>query len=163
MDILGQDVDVVEELLVDAVVAALLLGRLDRIEFVEAEDSDVAEADLAGLVAADQFVVESQRGAAGGQAEHEGLHFVVDTVRRVGLLVVADCLDNGVSHILYSEILVFVDVRADLFIAMDDIARGRFRNQASVFRKRILVVHITFLLQSFFFIPFRSHRSANRT
>lgn len=135
VDILGQDVDVVEELLVDAVVAALLLGRLDRVELVEAEDGDVAEADLSGLVAADQFVVESQRGAAGGQTQHEGLHLVVDAVRRVGLLVVADRLDNGVSHVLYAEILVFVDVRADLFVAMDDVARGRFRNQAPVFRK----------------------------
>ncbi len=46
VDIFRLNVDVVEELLVDAVVAALLFGRPDRVELVEAVNGDVPEADL---------------------------------------------------------------------------------------------------------------------
>ena len=133
--VLGQDVDVVDELLVDAVVAALLLGRADRVEFVEAEYGHVAEADLALLVAFHQFAVKPQRRAARGQAEHEGARLVVHAVRTVRLVVVADRPDDVVGDVLHGAVFVFIYVRADLLVAMDDVARGRFRDQAAVFRK----------------------------
>lgn len=133
--VLGQDVDVVEKLLVDAVVAALLLGRLDRVELVEAEDGHVAEADEPGLVAPYQFPVETQRRAARGQTQHEGLCLFVDLVRAVDLVVGADRLDDRVGDVLHAVVLVFIDQRADLLVAVDDVARGRFGNQPAVLGK----------------------------
>ena len=64
VDIFGQDVDMVEEILVDAEIAALLFGRADRVELVEAEYRHVAEADDALLVAFHQLAVQPQRRAA---------------------------------------------------------------------------------------------------
>ena len=53
MDVVGEDVDAVDELPADAVIAALLLVGPDGVELVETEDGDVGEADLAGLVPPD--------------------------------------------------------------------------------------------------------------
>ena len=100
VDVFGQDVNVVEEILVDAEVAALLLGRADGVELVEAEYGHVAEADEALLVAFHQLAVEPQRRAARGKAQHEGLLLFVDFVRTVEFVVGADRLDDGVGNIL---------------------------------------------------------------
>ena len=133
--VLGQDVDVVEELLVDAVVAALLFGRPDRVELVEAVNGDVPEADLPFVVAFHQFPVETQRRAARREAQHEGLRLLVDLVRAVDFVVHADRLDDVVGDVLHAFVLVFVDLGVDLLVTMDDVARSRFGNQAAVFGK----------------------------
>ena len=135
VDVLGQDVDVVEEILMDAVVAALLLARLDGVELVEAVDGHVAEADLALLVALYQLVVEAQRRAAGGQTQHEGCILVVDLVRAVALVVVANHLHDDVGDILYTQIFVLVDRGANLLVAMDDVAGGGAFDESAVLRK----------------------------
>ena len=124
----------VEELLVDAVVAALLLGRLDRVELVEAVNGHVAEADASLLMALDQLPVETQRGAARRKTQHERLRLFVDLVRAVDLVVRADGLHNGVGHVLHALVFVFIDLRVNLFVAMDDVTRGRFGDQSAVFR-----------------------------
>ena len=121
----------VEELLVDAVVAALLFGRPDRVELVEAVNGDVPEADLPFVVAFHQFPVETQRRAA----QHEGLRLLVDLVRAVDFVVHADRLDDVVGDVLHAFVLVFVDLGVDLLVTMDDVARSRFGNQAAVFGK----------------------------
>ena len=141
VDILGQDVDVVEEVLVDAEVAALLFGGLDRVELVEAVDGHVLEADLPLLVTFDQFAVETQRGAARRETQDEGLRLFVDLVRGVDFVVGADGLHDRVGHVLYTLVFVFVDPGVDFFVAMDDVARSRVGDQAAVFRQGILVVH----------------------
>ena len=133
MDVFGQDIDMVEKLLVDAVVAALLFGRSDRVELVEAVNGDVPEADLPLLVAFDQLAVETQRRAARGEAQHEGLRLLVDLVRAVDFVVHADRLDDVVGDVLHTFVLVFVDLGVDLLVTMDDVARSRFGNQTAVF------------------------------
>ena len=135
VDVFGQDVDVVEEILVDAEVAALLLGRADGVELVEAEYGHVAEADEALLVAFHQLAVEPQRRAARGKAQHEGLLLFVDFVRTVEFVVGADRLDDGVGNGLNAQIFVFIDRCVNFLVTMDDVARRRFCDQAAVFRK----------------------------
>jgi hypothetical protein len=122
---------------VDAVVAALLLGRVDGVELVEAVDGHVAERHGALLVAFHQLGVELQRRAARREAQYEGPGLLVG----MGSGVAADGLDDGVGHVLHALILVLVDPREDLFVTMDDVARCRFGDQPAVFGKRILVVH----------------------
>ena len=132
VDVFGLDVDVVEELLVDAVVAALLLRGADRVEFVEAVNGHVAEADQPLPVAAHQLAVESQRGAARGKPQHEELRFVINFARTVLLFVLEDHPDNQVGHVLYALVFAFVNQRADFLVPVDDVARRRRGNQASV-------------------------------
>ena len=139
--VLGQDVDVVEELLVDAVVAALLFGRPDRVELVEAVNGDVAETDEPLVVAFHQFAVETQRGASRREAQHEGLRLLVDLVRTVQFVVRADRLDDVVGDVLHAFVFVLIDPGEDLFVAVDDVTGDRFGNQSAVFRQGILVVH----------------------
>ena len=139
--VFGQDVDVVEELLVDTVVAALLLGRFDGVELVEAVNGDVAEADEPLVVAFHQFAVEAQRGASRREAQHEGLRLLVDFVRTVQFVVRADCLDDVVGDVLHAFVFVLIDPGEDLFVAVDDVTGDRFGNQSAVFRQGILVVH----------------------
>ena len=139
--VLGQDVDVVEELLVDAVVAALLFGRFDRVELVEAVHRDVAETDLPLLVALHQFAVETQRGAPRREAQHEGLRLFVDLVRAMEFVVRADRLDDVVGDVLHAFVFVLIDPRENFLVAVDDVAGNRFGDQSSVFGQGILVVH----------------------
>ena len=119
----------------DAEVAALLLGRADGVELVEAEYGHVAEADETLFVAFHQLAVESQRRAVRGKAQHEGLLLFVDFVRTVEFVVGADRLDDGVGNVLNAQIFVFIDRRVNFLVTMDDVARRRFCDQAAVFRK----------------------------
>jgi hypothetical protein len=54
-----------------------MAGRETEV-FVEVESDDLGEGQLAGAVEADQFGVEGQRGAAGGEAEDRGAAAGVD-------------------------------------------------------------------------------------
>ena len=123
-DVFGQNVDVVEEILVDAVVAALLFGGTYRIELVEAEYGYVAETHESLPVTLDQLAVESQRGTARRQSQHEWLRLFVDLVRAIGLVIGADGLDDGVGDVLHAEVFVFEDRRVDFLAAVDDVPRG---------------------------------------
>ena len=125
VDVLGLDVDVVEELLVDAVVAALLLVRADRVELVETEYGHVAEADLPGLVASYQLVVEAQGRTSGGDAQHERL--------RAG--VCGDRADDRIGDMLHGRVLALVYARTDFLVAMENVARGQILDQTAVLRK----------------------------
>jgi hypothetical protein len=69
MNILLKDIDVLEELIVDAIVAALLLGVLDRVELIKGIYGDVGKRYLTLLVALYQLAVETQRCATRSQAE----------------------------------------------------------------------------------------------
>ena len=140
MDILGQNVDLIEELLVNPVVAALLLGLADRIELVETKHGHVGEADFAPLVTLHQFVVETQRRAARRKTQRKGDVLLVDLVRTVGLVVVANHLDDGVGHVLYSFILTLIHQRVHFLVTMNDVARCGGRDQSAILRQRILVV-----------------------
>ena len=135
VDIFGQDVDMVEEILVDAEIAALLFGRADRVELVEAEYRHVAEADDPLLVAFDQFAVQPERGAPGREPQHERLRLLVNLVRAVDFVIRADCLHDGVGDVLHAQVLVFINRRVDLFVTVDDVARSRYFDQAPVFGK----------------------------
>ena len=78
--ILGLDVDMIQEVFVNAVAATLLLVGLNRIEFVKREDHHIAETDLACAVAIDKFAVEAERSLAGGKSECEGFAILKDCV-----------------------------------------------------------------------------------
>ena len=56
-DILCLNVNVVEQLLVDAIVATLLLGRFDRVELVEAVNCNICKAYLACLVTLNELTI----------------------------------------------------------------------------------------------------------
>ena len=82
-----------------------------------------------------QLAVESQRRAARGKAQHEGLLLFVDFVRTVEFVVGADRLDDGVGNVLNAQIFVFIDRRVNFLVTMDDVARSRYFDQAPVFGK----------------------------
>ena len=135
VDVLGQDVDVVQELLVYAVVAALLLRGAYGVEFVEAVYGHVGERHLAPAVAFGQLAVEAHGRAPRGEAQYEGLCLLVDAVGVVRLFVAADHLHDRVGHVLHAEVLVFVDLRADFLVTVDDVARRRGADQSAVLRQ----------------------------
>ena len=114
VDVLGEDVDVVEELRVDAVVAALLVLGGDGVELVEAIHLHVAEADLAGHVADDQLAVEAEGRVARGEAEHEG-------TAGAGCLVGHDGTDNFVGYVLYTFVFAWEYLCGDFLETADDV------------------------------------------
>lgn len=73
VDILWRDVDVPEEIMVHIVVVGVGVGSLDGVVLVQVESDHVLEAELATLVEADEFSVDTKRTAAGGQAQDAGL------------------------------------------------------------------------------------------
>ena len=146
VDILGQDVNMVEQLLADTEVAALRIGRINRIELIERADRHVAERDLARLITAHQLPIEAHRRASGSQTQDEGLLVVVDLVGEEHLVVVADRLDDHIRHILHPTILIVIDLRTNTFVTTQNIARCDLQVQTTIFGKRIFVVHSYYFL-----------------
>ena len=77
MDILWEDVDKLQELVVNAVVATLLVGTLDRVELVERVYRYVLERYLALLVSLHKLTVEAQRCATRCESEHKWRELLV--------------------------------------------------------------------------------------
>jgi hypothetical protein len=73
VDVLGVDIDEVEEVLVHETVVALELFAGDGVVFVEVKSYHVSEGEIFGLVEADEFGVDADGGGAGGEAEDAGL------------------------------------------------------------------------------------------
>ena len=142
MDVFGQDIDMVEKLLVDAVVAALRLVGPDRVEFVEAVNRDVRKTHHAVPVAANQLVVKPQRRSAGRESQHEGLHVLENLVRKRIFVVFLDRPHDQIGDIPHAFGFVFKDRGGNLFIAADDVARSRVDDQSSVFGQSVFAVHI---------------------
>ena len=142
MDVFGQDIDMVEKLLVDAVVAALRLVGPDRVEFVEAVNRDVRKTHHAVPVAAHQLVVKPQRRSAGRESQHEGLHVLENLVRKRIFVVFLDRPHDQIGDIPHAFGFVFKDRGGNLFIAADDVARSRVDDQSSVFGQSVFAVHI---------------------
>ena len=71
MDILGENIDAIEQLLLDSVATALLRIALDWVELVEAIDLNTLKRHLACLVASHQLAIDAQRSAARRKAENE--------------------------------------------------------------------------------------------
>ena len=142
MDVFGQDIDMVEKLLVDAVVAALRLVGPDRVEFVEAVNRDVRKTHHAVPVAAHQLVVKPQRRSAGRESQHEGLHVLENLVRKRIFVVFLDRPHDQIGDIPHAFGFVFEDRGGNLFIAADDVARSRVDDQSSVFGQSVFAVHI---------------------
>ena len=61
VDILGADVDILEELVVYSEVTALLLGAANWVELVERVDCHIMERYLARLMTLHQLAIEAQR------------------------------------------------------------------------------------------------------
>ena len=142
MDVFGQDIDMDEKLLVDAVVAALRLVGPDRVEFVEAVNRDVRKTHHAVPVAAHQLVVKPQRRSAGRESQHEGLHVLENLVRKRIFVVFLDRPHDQIGDIPHAFGFVFEDRGGNLFIAADDVARSRVDDQSSVFGQSVFAVHI---------------------
>ncbi len=141
MDVFGEDVYMVEEVLVYAVVAALLLGARYGVELVERVDGHTREADGAGAVASDQLAVESQRRASGGQTQHERTSLVEHVVDGCALLVRAYHAADDVGDILHAAVFAVEHLRAYLLAAVDYVPRRSLLDKAAVARQLILVVH----------------------
>lgn len=69
VDLVGGDVDGVEEIFVHIMVVALVASGVERVVFVEVKGGDLAEVDFAGFVAFDDFGVGAEWGATGGESE----------------------------------------------------------------------------------------------
>ena len=133
VDVGGIDVDVVQKLLVDTIVAALLMVGSDGIELVEAVDFHVAERYLAGLVATNELAVEAQRRLAGSEAEDEGGgDAVVGSGKGRGSLVGLDGGHNLVGHILHGFRFVAVDVGGNLLETTGDVGRDGIHDEAAL-------------------------------
>ena len=76
VDVLLQDIHFVQQVVVDAEITALLTAHGSRIVFVNGYHFHVLERDLAGLVAAYQFVIQRLGGSARSEAQAEKTAFV---------------------------------------------------------------------------------------
>jgi hypothetical protein len=72
VDVVGIDVDVCKEIFLHEVMEALRMRGGEAEVFIEIESDDAGEIERAGFVEADEFQVDGDHGAAGGQAESEG-------------------------------------------------------------------------------------------
>ena len=127
----------VEQLLVDTEVAALLMVRCDGVELVEAHYGNVLETYLAFFVALHQFAVETERGAAGREAQHEGLC----------ALVIVDGFNNLVSYVLNTFVFCLENVSGDFLVAADDVAGNVGGNESAILGECVLTFHIVLFLR----------------
>ena len=127
MHVLGLDVDMAQEILVNTIVAALLLCRLDGIELVEAVDLNALKRHLASLITLNQLTVYAQRRLSRRKTESE------ETLAAV-LLMLADRLHDHVGYIVDAVALRFEDRGRDLLITVDDILWRAFDYEAPILR-----------------------------
>ena len=106
------------------VIAALERVGGGRIVFVDGDDFHVLERDLAGLVAAGEFIVQGRGGGAGREAEAEQTPF------RIGF----DGVDDQIGDSIRSGAGLRVDLRPDFFIIVKDALGKIFFDQASFVR-----------------------------
>ena len=114
MDILLCDVDMVEELLVDVVIAALLCLGVQRIELVDAVNRYILERNQALLAACCQLAIESQRCASRSKTENEKSLAIVG-------VVLGNSLGDKVGYITNTFTLYIENRCGNLLITMDDI------------------------------------------
>ena len=124
VDVLFLDIDLVQQGLVKPVIAALERVGGGRIVFVDGDDFHVLERDLAGLVAAGEFIVQGRGGGAGREAEAEQTPF------RIGF----DGVDDQIGDSIRSGAGLRVDLRPDFFIIVKDALGKIFFDQASFVR-----------------------------
>ena len=71
VDVVGIDVDVGEKIFLHEMMETLRMRSGEAEVFVKIEGDNAGEIERAGFVEADEFLVNSDHGAAGGQAEGE--------------------------------------------------------------------------------------------
>ena len=120
VDILREDVHLVQERLVEAVVAALQLVRGGRVVFVDRDHLDVPEGHLTRLVAAQQLLIEQGRRDAGRQAEPEQ-----------PALAGLDPRDDHVRHGQRRRPGLRIDIRPDLLVVVQDAGGQVLFDQAA--------------------------------
>ena len=75
MDVVGADIDVLEQVLLHEIPVALLMGAGQAAVFVQVDGGHLGKIQIALVVPVDQLCIGAHRGAAGGQAQHAvGLH-----------------------------------------------------------------------------------------
>ena len=134
MDILGLDVDMVEELGVYAIVAALAVSGFDRVELVNAEYCNIFERYLAIAVSVYKLTIKPQRSVACGQSENKRLCYGAGFIYAVALLIVTDALDDFIGNVENSLVFPAENRCGNLFVTVDDVARYCACNQSAIFR-----------------------------
>ena len=118
MDILGTNVDVIQKFVVDAVVAALRVALLNRIELIEAINHHVAERHLALLVALHQLTIQTHRGTTRRQAQHKGVEVLVEIILAMLGIVLTKHLHDHIGQVRNTRLLGLEDTRRHLLIAV---------------------------------------------
>ena len=128
VDILVEDIHLVEQGLVQLVVAALGSLRIGRVVFIDGNDFDVLERDFAGFVAAGQLVVKGQGRPACAQAQ------AVETAFRL-----VDGFDDDVGHGVGGRMGVVVDVCPDFFVGVENAFRQVFFDETALVGQRKMI------------------------
>ncbi len=124
VDVLFLDVHLVQERLMEPVVAALELVLGGGVILVDGNDFHVPERDRTGLVTAGEFVVQGRGGGAGGKTQAEQASF------RAGL----DGVHDEVRHGVGGGSGLGIDLGPDLFIVVQDALREILLDQATLVR-----------------------------
>ena len=140
MDILGQDVDMLKELIVDAIVTTLLVAATDRIELIERVDRNVLERNLTLLMTLHQLAVEAQWCATCGKSQYEWRQLLVNISYRSVFGVRMHHTTYHIGNILHSVILTLKDTRCHTLIAMDNISWCEILYKTTILRELILTI-----------------------
>ena len=130
MDVLRADINLVQQRLMQAPVAALQRIRRGRVVFVNGNHLHVLEGEFSGLAAAGKFFIKRHRGGSRGQSQPEK-----------PALAALDGGGHEVRHGFRGRPGFRIDVRPDLLVIVQDAAREILFNQGALVGQGECFVH----------------------